>query len=156
VAEARGPTGFNFVDGFATMREIFKGYGGHPRAAGFSIDPINVAEFRRRMLAFAEAHPPTPDPRPLDGELGLTDATGDLARELESMRPFGQGNHRACFLSRAVTAEVAARAEALGVRFGTPRMFGSEPSDIVFRLREADGVPLVSVVDTVVQCGSGG
>ncbi|MBN2566183.1 MAG: hypothetical protein JXB46_10780 [Candidatus Eisenbacteria bacterium] len=156
VAEARGPSGFNFVDGFATMRELFKGYGGHPRAAGFSIDPANVAEFRKRMLAFADAHPPAPDPRPLDGELQFAEVTSDFARELELMSPFGQGNHRACFLSRSVDREAVARAEAAGVRFGTPMASGSGPSDIVFKVRESEGIPLVSVVDTIVRRGSGG
>jgi single-stranded-DNA-specific exonuclease len=149
VAEARGPAGFNFVDGFASMRELFKGYGGHPRAAGFSIDPATVPEFKRRMRAFVEESPPEPDPRSLDAELPLTEVTAGLARELESMRPFGQGNHRACFLARSVDSGMLASAESLGIRFGTPPPPTRSPTDIVFRVRESDGVPLVSVVDTV-------
>jgi single-stranded-DNA-specific exonuclease len=155
VAEARGPQGFNIVEGFATMGELFRGYGGHPRAAGFSMDPLNVPEFRRRMLAFVDEHPPAPHPRQLDGEMPLTHVTVDLARELGRMRPFGQGNHRACFLSRRVDASRLAEAESLGVRFGTPVRVGSEASDLVFRLREYDGVALVSVVDTLRRDGGG-
>jgi single-stranded-DNA-specific exonuclease len=156
VAEARGPAGFNFVDGFATMRELFRGYGGHPRAAGFSMDPVNVPEFRRRMFAFVDANPPAPNPRALDGELHLDDATAELARELEQMEPFGQGNHRACFLSRAVDSETLADAESVGVRFATVVSRFRGPTDIIIRLRESNGVPLVAVVDTVVSGGSGG
>jgi single-stranded-DNA-specific exonuclease len=149
VAEARGPAGFNFVDGFATMRELFKGYGGHPRAAGFSMDPDNLQAFRTKMRAYVEENPPEPDPRSLDAELALRDVTAKLAEELELMRPFGQGSHRACFLARSVDSGELKKAESLGVRFGTPLMLPRASTDVVFRLRESNGVPLVSVVDTV-------
>jgi single-stranded-DNA-specific exonuclease len=148
MAEARGPVGFNFVDAFSSMRELFIGYGGHPRAAGFSIDPAKASEFRSRMEAYAAANPPAPPPRRLDAELAIEDATAELGRELELMGPFGQSNGRALFLARGVTAETVALAEERGVRFGTPMRAGSTPTDMVFRLRDSDGVALVSVVDS--------
>ena len=147
MAEARGPSGFNFVDAFATMAELFTGYGGHPRAAGFSIPADNVESFRQRFLEYAESNPPSPDPKLLDAELGLQDVSLELAEELERMSPFGQGNPRASLLARGVTAEELADAESLGVRFGTPVTAPARPTDMVYRLRDSDGVPLVSFVD---------
>ena len=155
-AEARGPAGFNFVDAFATMRELFIGYGGHPRAAGFSMSPENVDAFRERMLAFAQDNPPAPLPRLVDAELQLSDVTLGLASELERMKPFGQGNRRALLFARGVTGSEAADAEEHGVRFGTPVTFGERPVDVVYGLRESDGVPLVTVKDTIDGVSSGG
>jgi single-stranded-DNA-specific exonuclease len=156
VAEARGPVGFNFVDAFATMRDLFIGYGGHPRAAGFSIDPANVPAFVESMYAHVRANPPTPPPRRLDGELPLDEATPEFGAELELMWPFGQANRRALFLARGVTRESLAAAEARGVRFATPVRLGKQPSDIVFRLRDSEGVAMVSIVDAVQGGAAGG
>ena len=156
VAEARGPAGFNFVDAFAAMSELFTGYGGHPRAAGFSMKPSEVPRFREKMDEFARTNPPAPTPRQLDAELRLEDATSELGRELEQMWPFGQAHHRALFLARGVTSTTVDDAEARGVRFGTPVRIGERPTDVVFRVRDSDGVALVSILDTIPSRGSGG
>ena len=156
VGEARGPVGFNFVDAFATMRELFIGYGGHPRAAGFSMDPSQMPRFRERMDDFTRLNPPAPDPRRIDAELRLEDTTPELGRELELMRPFGQGNRRAVLLARRVTSATLSDIEARGVRFGTPVRIGETPTDVVFRLRNSEGLALVSILDSMASSTSGG
>ena len=156
MAEARGPVGFNFVDAFATMRELFIGYGGHPRAAGFSMVPSQVPRFRERMNDFVLSNPPAPPPRLLDAELRLEEATPELGLELELMRPFGQGNRRAAFLVRRVTSATINDIEARGVRFGTPVRIGETPTDVVLRLRNSEGVALISIIDSIAPSASGG
>ena len=156
MAEARGPVGFNFVDAFATMRELFIGYGGHPRAAGFSMVPSQVPRFREKMNDFVLSNPPAPPPRLLDAELRLEEATPDLGLELELMRPFGQGNRRAAFLVRRVTSATITDIEARGVRFGTPVRIGETPTDVVLRLRNSEGVALISIIDSITPSASGG
>ncbi len=156
MAEARGPMGFNFVDAFATMRELFIGYGGHPRAAGFSMVPSQMPRFRERMDDFTRSNPPVPDPRRIDAELALEETTPELGRELELMKPFGQGNRRAVLLARRVTSATLSDIEARGVRFGTPVRIGETPTDVVFRLRNSEGVALVSILDTIASSTSGG
>ncbi len=156
MAEARGPVGFNFVDAFATMRELFIGYGGHPRAAGFSMVPSQVPRFRERMNDFVLSNPPAPPPRLLDAELRLEEATPELGLELELMRPFGQGNRRAAFLVRRVTSATITDIEARGVRFGTPVRIGETPTDVVLRLRNSEGVALISIIDSIAPSASGG
>ena len=155
-AEARGPVGFNFVEAFASMRELFIGYGGHPRAAGFSMVPSEVPRFKERMEDFVRSNPPSPDPRRIDAELRLEETTPELGRELELMKPLGQGNRRAVFLSRHVTSDTINAIEARGVRFGTPVRIGKTPTDVVFRLRNSEGVALISILDSVVPSTSGG
>ncbi len=156
MAEARGPVGFNFVEAFATMRELFIGYGGHPRAAGFSMAPSEVPRFKERMDDFVRSNPPSPAPRRIDAELRLEETTPELGRELELMKPFGQGNRRAVFLARRVTSATLSALEAKGVRFGTPVRIGETPTDVVFRLRNSEGVALISILDSIVPSASGG
>ncbi len=156
MAEARGPVGFNFVDAFASMRELFIGYGGHPRAAGFSMVPSQMPRFRERMDDFTRSNPPEPDPRRIDAELRLEETTPELGREFELMKPFGQGNRRAVLLACRVTSATLGDIEARGVRFGTPVRIGETPTDVVFRLRNSEGVALVSILDTIASSTSGG
>jgi len=156
VAEARGPVGFNFVDAFSAMSDLFIGYGGHPRAAGFSMDPSHLSAFKDEMTEFAGSHPPVPLPRQLDAELPFVEASPELGLELEKMWPFGQSNRRALFVSRGVTSSTVDDAGARGVRFGTPVRIGERPVDVVFRLRNSEGVALISIVDAIPAGASGG
>lgn len=151
MAEARGPYGFDLVAAFRSMPGLFLGYGGHPRAAGFSARPSDVPEFKRRMLDYVALNPPQPPPRQIDAAAELLDLTTDKAVELEKLEPFGFGNSRAVLLARAVTTRVAEEAAAKGVHFGTPARLGRSPRDIVYRVRPSDRVVLVNVVDTVTE-----
>lgn len=149
MAEARGPRGFNLVTAFSSMADVFIGYGGHPRAAGFSIANGNVAEFRRRMLEYTAENPPDVIARPIDAELPLPGATPDVARELDSLRPYGPGNGPAILLARGVTAGDVELARGDGLRFATPMTRLRSPVDLVYRLSHTDGTAFVHVVDTV-------
>jgi single-stranded-DNA-specific exonuclease len=149
MAEARGPRGFNLVTAFSSMHEIFIGYGGHPRAAGFSISNEKVGEFRRRMLEFAAENPPVTIERPIDAELPLIGATPDLARELDSLRPYGPGNGPAILLAKGVTGEDLEQARGGGLRFATPMTRLRSAVDLVYRLSHTDGTAFVHVIDTV-------
>ncbi len=146
-AEARGPAGYNFVVAFQSMGELFLGYGGHPRAAGFSIESDRLDEFRARMVAHATEHPPVPVPRGVDAELALTDANVKTAAELAAFAPFGQGWGRPVLLSRGVTRETVAAAEQNGLRFRTPMRVADGPVDLFYRLSVADDVLFASEVD---------
>jgi single-stranded-DNA-specific exonuclease len=149
MAEARGPRGFNFVTAFASMDDLFIGYGGHPRAAGFSIENSDVTAFRSRMLEYVGEHPPEPPRRPVDAELPLSDVTPEVADELEALRPFGPGNGPAVLLAPGVTAEEMDQARERGVRFSTPVTRLRSAVDLIYRLSHLDGVAFVHVLDQV-------
>jgi hypothetical protein len=131
------------------MADLFVGYGGHPRAAGFSIEHANVSEFRRRMTAYVAESPPRIVERPIDAELSLLAATPDLARELDSLRPYGPGNGPAVLLAPDVTSEDLERARGDGLRFATPISRIRSTVDLVYRLSHTDGTAFVHVLDTV-------
>jgi len=149
MAEARGPYGFDLVAAFRSMPELFLGYGGHPRAGGFSAPPSNVRQIEERLRAYAEENPPAPPPRQIDAEADILDLSIEGARELERLWPFGFGNGRAILLGRSVTADTVEKAREKGVHLGTPSRFGRAPKDVVYRVRAADEVVLVNVIETV-------
>ncbi len=154
MAEARGPYGFDLVAAFRTMPELFLGYGGHPRAAGFSARPSVVPEFKRRMAEFAAENPPQPPPRQIDAAAAIDDLTVEAARELERLRPFGFGNGRAVLLARGVTSRSVESAAGKGVHLGTPGRLGRTPRDVVYRVRPAGDVVLINIIETVNEIGT--
>jgi len=156
MAEARSQAGFNLVQAFHSMSELFLGYGGHPRAAGFTIDRSNVETFGERMRDYVRGNPPSPPPRSIDAELLLADATPEIADELDSLRPFGQGNPRAVLVSRGATAQEYEAARAQGLRFATPPMLGKTPVDLVYRLRRRGSTAHASVLDKIDHASSSG
>jgi single-stranded-DNA-specific exonuclease len=73
---------------------LFKGYGGHPGAAGFSIEPERIPELRaalsRAIAARVESIPqPTLN---IDAFVELPDLTLDLVANINRLAPFGRGN----------------------------------------------------------------
>lgn len=154
MGEARGPRGFNLVTAFSAMDDLFVGYGGHPRAAGFSIANDSVAAFRERMLEYVARNPPERRRRPIDAELPLADVTPTVARELDSLRPYGPGHGPATLVASGVTADELDLARRSGLRFATPMTRLRSEVDLVYRVSHVDGVAFVYVLDTVDHGGA--
>ncbi|MBD3367673.1 MAG: hypothetical protein GF405_05810 [Candidatus Eisenbacteria bacterium] len=149
MAEARGPEGFDLVSALRSMDGLFEGYGGHPRAAGFTISADRVERFREGLARYVEEHPPTPTPRRFDAYVDLGDVSLELAGELDRMKPFGHGHWPAALYARVVRRDDVEAVRERGVRFATPPPVSKAPVGLVYRLRETGGVPSLSVIDTV-------
>lgn len=86
------------LDLYAALNEcsgLLLGFGGHKYAAGFSIDPVKIPQFRERLgILVLESMGREGFVRTLsiDGSVSLSDLTVDLVRELDALGPFGQGN----------------------------------------------------------------
>ncbi len=93
---ARSIEGVNITEAIASQKALLHGYGGHPMAAGLSLDPANLPAFRRGLSRYVEkalggAAPPRPT-LSIDGQVRLSDLTLDLVADLERLAPFGAGN----------------------------------------------------------------
>ncbi len=86
----------------ARVSQLLIGYGGHPGAAGLSIAPENIPEFRRALARAVDAiwdRHAAPAGTRVDAYVDLVELSIELAQELERLAPFGPGNpavHLAC------------------------------------------------------------
>jgi single-stranded-DNA-specific exonuclease len=92
---ARSVEGVNIHAAIAAHGELLNGFGGHPMAAGLSIDPARIPEFRFHLGHTVEGmRGPVQGGTTLqiDAYLPLAEMTLDLATDLERLAPFGAGN----------------------------------------------------------------
>ncbi len=93
-ASARSVEGLHITEAIATQAHLLAGFGGHPMAAGFTIEPRRIGEFRRGFLRAVEVRSQGRRDAglPIDGSLPLADLTLDLTDDLARLAPFGPGN----------------------------------------------------------------
>jgi single-stranded-DNA-specific exonuclease len=87
--------GVNITEAIASQRELLLGFGGHPMAAGLSMDSESIPVFRRgigRYTAKTYGAVPAKASLAIDAVLRLGDLTLDLVTDLERLAPFGAGN----------------------------------------------------------------
>jgi single-stranded-DNA-specific exonuclease len=92
-AEARSHDGFDLVKAFNSMAGMFVKYGGHKKAAGFSIRTENVEEFKETIAEYAQGKVEQIKTQ-VDTVLDLTAITSELSSAFERLGPFGEGNPR--------------------------------------------------------------
>jgi single-stranded-DNA-specific exonuclease len=130
--------------------------GGHPMAAGFSLDTTRLEDFGaflNERLAAAAALPSAAD-LTIEATLAVPGATTDLARHLERLAPFGAGNEEPILVLQHARV---VRADRVGREFNAIRAFvegeggGPRLKAMLFRARdgalassllERPGVPL--------------
>jgi len=104
---ARSVEGLHITEAIATQKDILRGFGGHPMAAGMSFDADKLAEFRRglgraieKQLGEIIREEPALQ---IDAWLELNKLNLELANSLEMLAPFGAGNPPLTLASRGVT-----------------------------------------------------
>jgi single-stranded-DNA-specific exonuclease len=94
---ARSVEGLNITAAIAAQKDLLLNFGGHPMAAGLSLDAENLDEFRRRLsrtVTEMMAGISTEKSLAVDGWLSLPEASLDLTKALESLAPYGPGNEK--------------------------------------------------------------
>ena len=107
---ARSVAGVNISAAIAAHADLLLGFGGHPMAAGLSLAPDRIPEFRRALSRTVEAMSREAEVTPglqIDGELPLSDLTLDFAADVERLAPFGPGNPPLTLVSRDLTGAAA-------------------------------------------------
>jgi len=99
----RSVAGFDLAAALRECDDLLVKHGGHAMAAGLTIMPDKVAEFRTRLNELAR-RALTPEalqpPLRLDAEVQLKDITLASLAELEQLKPLGQGNPALQFQAR--------------------------------------------------------
>jgi single-stranded-DNA-specific exonuclease len=108
---ARSVEGLHITEAIATQKEILRGFGGHPMAAGMSLDAAKLTEFRRGLGKAIEAQLGATVREEailqIDAWLGLDEVNIELAESLEALSPFGAGNPELTLATRSVTFKSA-------------------------------------------------
>ncbi|MGB8212612.1 MAG: single-stranded-DNA-specific exonuclease RecJ [Anaerolineales bacterium] len=105
---ARSVEGLHITAAIAAQKDLLLNFGGHPMAAGLSLEPENLPEFRRRLsktVAEMQAETGTtgrPEQLEIDGWLSLPEIAPGLAQALESLAPFGPGNEKLTLSTHAL------------------------------------------------------
>lgn len=92
---ARSIQGINITAAISNHKDLLLNYGGHPMAAGLSIQPENLPEFARRLentIAGMVAGKSLERVLQLDQEMQLRELDLELALTMEQLAPFGPGN----------------------------------------------------------------
>lgn len=99
---------FHLLEALESMADLFVKFGGHEHAAGVTLDPARVDEFRARFNAYASARLTAEDLTPqldIDAVLDLREIDDASVDEVFSLAPFGHGNEPPLFA--AVNVEVS-------------------------------------------------
>jgi single-stranded-DNA-specific exonuclease len=86
---------FDLLGALDSMRDLFVRFGGHKYAAGVTLDPARVEEFRRRFNAYAAARLTAQDFAPrfeIDAVAELSEIDESAVADVLSLAPFGHGN----------------------------------------------------------------
>ena len=85
------------------VEDLLIRYGGHPMAAGLSLPKDNIESFRKRLNENAGLSDKDLVPVLwIDAAMPLGYITKELVRQLELLKPFGEGNERPLFAAKDI------------------------------------------------------
>ncbi|HET7099331.1 MAG TPA: single-stranded-DNA-specific exonuclease RecJ [Patescibacteria group bacterium] len=103
-ASARSVSGFNIIEAIKKTELILEG-GGHPMAAGFSIDTTKIEEFTEKINTVSDellTEEMLTKKLKIDMELTFDQLNYKLVNELKQFEPIGVGNPGPTFVTRKV------------------------------------------------------
>jgi single-stranded-DNA-specific exonuclease len=92
---ARSVPGFDITGALSTVKSLLIRHGGHERAAGLALcasEIANLDDALQGAIAESAAEPPGPARLAIDADLEPARLRLDVARLIESLGPFGEGN----------------------------------------------------------------
>ena len=129
---------YKMFDGLVGVAHLLKKFGGHPMAAGLSLDEENIEEFRRQINAQCTLEPDEFICKVvIDVPMPLRYVTEELVQQLELLAPFGKANPRPVFAQK-------------GVMCTNPRIYGANRNVLKTRLSvQSEGSYGMTMVDGI-------
>ena len=127
----RSIVNFDIVDALKSCENLLDGFGGHPMAAGLTMNENNLDDF---INSFEEAclnELDLDDLEPkifIDCEIDFCDINSRMINFLKCLEPFGPKNGKPSFLSRNVFVD------------GIPKVLGKDQSTIKFNAKQKDSL----------------
>lgn len=94
---------YHMYQGLCKVSDLLVKFGGHPMAAGLSLEEKDIDEFRRRLNADAELTEEDFVPKIwIDVPMPFEYVNEKIVRELKDLEPFGQGNEKPLFAQKSL------------------------------------------------------
>lgn len=95
----RSIEGFSLFEAICACGDLLIKFGGHPMAAGITLNPENIEAFRKRINQYAAEHFPQMPTQTvtLDCKLNPAALSVSMAQSLTQLEPFGNGNPQPVF-----------------------------------------------------------
>lgn len=107
IGSARSIAEFNVIEAIEQCADFLKKFGGHPQAAGFTIDgEEGLQQFIQKMTTLADAQltgKDIPAVLSVDTEIDLDQVNWELFEALEKFPPYGEDNPKPRFLAKQLT-----------------------------------------------------
>lgn len=95
---------YHMYQGLCEVSDLLVKFGGHPMAAGLSIEESDIDEFRRRLNENAKLTEDDFVPQIwIDVPMPFEYANEKIVDELKGLEPFGQGNEKPLFAQKSLT-----------------------------------------------------
>lgn len=100
---ARSIEGYNIFEELLKCKELLEKFGGHPMAAGMSLQEKNIAPLRKQLNSNCQLTEEDLLPKiRIDKQLSFEEITMDLVEALEQLSPFGKGNPAPLFAEKNI------------------------------------------------------
>ena len=102
---ARSVNEFNILQLLTQCKGLLTRFGGHNQAAGFSIQPAKISEFRAKINILLQSQDYADSVElvlKIDTELAISDINRHTIEELDKLEPFGHGNPSPAFMIKNV------------------------------------------------------
>lgn len=94
---------YHMYQGLCKVSDLLVKFGGHPMAAGLSLEEKDIDEFRRRLNADAELTEEDFVPKIwIDVPMPFEYVNEKIVQELKDLGPFGQGNEKPLFAQKSL------------------------------------------------------
>ena len=94
---------YHMYQGLCKVSDLLVKFGGHPMAAGLSLEEKDIDEFRRRLNADAELTEEDFVPKIwIDVPMPFVYVNEKIVQELKDLEPFGQGNEKPLFAQKSL------------------------------------------------------
>ena len=144
---------YGMFDGLVGAGHLLKKFGGHPMAAGLSLDEENIEKFRKEVNENCElADDEFVRKIVIDVPMPIGYVSEGLVRQMENLAPFGKANPRPVFAQKGV---VFSNPRLLGANRNVFKARASVPGDNVFGGRWIDGISFRQVDELMERAETG-
>jgi len=123
---------YNIFEGLTRCSDLLLKFGGHPMAAGLSLEEENIDLFRQRLNEDAKDLDFTSKIL-IDYVLPFKEITYDLINDLESLEPCGNGNERPVLATKEIT-------------FSSAKVLGVKRNAIRFNAKDSQGIEMNAIM----------